>query len=75
MPQLKASKFLSKEVYDMSTQTLADGNIVNTNTLYPSALLLILGIGTCVFTMFPCAREPGLAFALRPAEVEVGRCW
>ena len=43
----------------MSTQTLAYGNIVNTNTLYPSALLLILGIGTCVFTMFPCASETG----------------
>ena len=59
----------------MSTQTLAHGNILNTKTLYPSALFLILGIGTCVFTMFPCASEPGLAFALRPPEVEVGRSW
>ena len=55
----------------MSTQTLAHENIVNTNTLYSTALLLILGIGTCVFTMFPCASEPGLAFARRAPR---GRC-
>ena len=59
----------------MSTQTLAYGNIVNTNTLYPSALLLILGIGTCVFTMFPCASEPGRAFARRVPEQTVRRSW